>query len=381
VALENSGKVSTFTGAVCMTFSSVPLCNAGIASRWRSRLFLVENHPKVPRMYEGGLTTRRRVIYTLVGIGMSGVFVWISLELGLWFSDTSSHRPANDFSTVTWGHPVVNNSAGFREREFAVPKDPDSFRVMVLGDSLTWGAGLAADQRYPALLEEKLRSVSAQREIEVLNFGRSGLSTVDEERVLAEHVRAVQPDLIIVGFCVNDPQQEQEGWAVELEQYEYFFRAFRLLGRLGFHRLAKALSERFDQLLRERGWVPSHLEAMNRAYALDSRAWSQFLSALREIHRMAIDHTGRRPIFITLLQGTADYNVSGPYVDYLLRWTRQAAEAAQTIGYRTVETETAFKREGYRSRNVAPWDGHPDAQCNQVYADALYPIVLSDTSR
>jgi len=66
---------------------------------------------------------------------------------------TAGRIPKNDFKTVTWSHSVVNNALGFREREVRIPKPPSLFRVMVLGDSLTWGAGLATDQRYSDLLK------------------------------------------------------------------------------------------------------------------------------------------------------------------------------------------------------------------------------------
>ena len=49
----------------------------------------------------------------------------------------------------TWGHRVSDNSLGFREREFALPKPPGVCRVMVLGDSFTWGAGLALTNATP----------------------------------------------------------------------------------------------------------------------------------------------------------------------------------------------------------------------------------------
>ena len=46
----------------------------------------------------------------------------------------------------TWGHLLKNNQLGFREREFDIPKPPGAFRVMVLGDSFTWGAGLSTEE-------------------------------------------------------------------------------------------------------------------------------------------------------------------------------------------------------------------------------------------
>ncbi len=62
----------------------------------------------------------------------------------------------NDKVNWTWGHRIDNNSFGFREKEFDIPKSEGLFRIMILGDSLTWGAGLAYDQRYSAILDTLL---------------------------------------------------------------------------------------------------------------------------------------------------------------------------------------------------------------------------------
>ena len=42
-----------------------------------------------------------------------------------------------DGKRYTWGHLVENNRYGFREREFQTPKPSGTYRIMVLGDSLT----------------------------------------------------------------------------------------------------------------------------------------------------------------------------------------------------------------------------------------------------
>src|SRR5262245_41844844 len=68
---------------------------------------------------------------------------------------------------ITWGHAVENNRFGFRERDFVTPKPAGVFRIMVLGDSLTWGAGLAPEERYTNLLEKSLSEKFPQKKIEV----------------------------------------------------------------------------------------------------------------------------------------------------------------------------------------------------------------------
>ena len=280
---------------------------------------------------------------------------------------------------VTWGHVVRNNALDFREREFSTPKDPDTFRVMVIGDSLTWGVGLGEEERYSHLLEKKLRAaVGKTRNVQVLNFGRPAAATVDLNKIVTSQIQVVKPDLVVVGFCVNDPQTREESYAVELEKYQWLFRWMRSLGRLGFHRTANVLNLRLDQLLRNVRLVPSYNESLDRAYQVKSAEWQGFTAALRGMYDTAMAYTGRAPVFIMLLQGSADYNVSSPYVDCMLHWTRLAGAAAREAGYRVLETETAFKKEGFRNRWVTPWDGHPDATCNRHYANILFEEVIKD---
>src|SRR3990172_85594 len=74
----------------------------------------------------------------------------------------------------TWGHLVKNNKHGFREKDFSYPKPPGTYRIMVLGDSFTWGEGLAVQERYTAIAEKLLNEHFDDRKFEVLNFGTRG---------------------------------------------------------------------------------------------------------------------------------------------------------------------------------------------------------------
>ena len=64
-------------------------------------------------------------------------FIAVALEVGLWLD--SLRFPFNGTSggeRVTWEHPLELNHAGFREAEFT-PKAPRTWRILVLGDSIT----------------------------------------------------------------------------------------------------------------------------------------------------------------------------------------------------------------------------------------------------
>ena len=62
--------------------------------------------------------------------------------------------PKNKFRT--FGLPYDTNWMGFREKNFKAKKPKDVFRILVFGDSVTFGRALATQQRYTFILEKLL---------------------------------------------------------------------------------------------------------------------------------------------------------------------------------------------------------------------------------
>lgn len=76
-----------------------------------------------------------------------------------------------------------------------------STRVVFLGDSLTAGMGLAADQAFPALLQDTW--TAAGLSVEVVNAGVSGDTTAGGVRRI-DWVLSQKPDLVVVELGAND---------------------------------------------------------------------------------------------------------------------------------------------------------------------------------
>lgn len=104
--------------------------------------------------------------------------------------------------TPEYRHKVSSNSEGFRgTREYSVAKPSGVFRAVVLGDSVVNGYGVEDEQTFCALLEKKL---SSTRPAEVLNMGIAGFCNA-EELIQLQHVGLrYEPDLVILGYFVND---------------------------------------------------------------------------------------------------------------------------------------------------------------------------------
>ena len=57
---------------------------------------------------------------------------------------------------TTYGVPVEMNSLGYRNAELEIPKREGLRRIVVLGDSFTWGVGLPLDRTIPKLIEHEI---------------------------------------------------------------------------------------------------------------------------------------------------------------------------------------------------------------------------------
>jgi lysophospholipase L1-like esterase len=85
-----------------------------------------------------------------------------------------------------------------------VERGPDDFRVLCLGDSITFGWGVRYEEAYPTLLAELLREARPGREIQVLNASCSGYSIHQGQEMLRRNGLKYRPDVVTIWFGWND---------------------------------------------------------------------------------------------------------------------------------------------------------------------------------
>lgn len=100
------------------------------------------------------------------------------------------------------------NSQGLRDKEYSIKKPENTFRVAVLGDSFTMPSGVAIEDAYHTLLEERFNAESDGLKYEFINFAMDGYSMKDYLLHLQYKVPAYEPDLIFIGFMPGNDTQE-----------------------------------------------------------------------------------------------------------------------------------------------------------------------------
>ncbi len=98
---------------------------------------------------------------------------------------------------------VEVNSLGFRNREYDPNKPEGSRRIVLLGDSFTYGFGLPLERTFFKLLE---RALSARRgaPVEVWNIAVGSWATAIHERIAESALQRFEPDLVILMFDDSD---------------------------------------------------------------------------------------------------------------------------------------------------------------------------------
>ena len=106
------------------------------------------------------------------------------------------------WQATTINQPLSINSKGLRDREYPYLKPPGTKRILVLGDSYTWGYGVANEEIYTEVLEETLQQKYPH--YEVINAGVSGWGTDQQYLFLVNEGLKYSPDLVIVAHFFND---------------------------------------------------------------------------------------------------------------------------------------------------------------------------------
>ena len=106
-------------------------------------------------------------------------------------------------TSITLGYEPAPGQCGFNDQGFLagdhqLGKPRDTYRILVLGDSLSEG------MPWVGAMEQELMQGASGRRVEVWNGAVSGYDTCSELQRLQERGGQVNPDLVLVQFCAND---------------------------------------------------------------------------------------------------------------------------------------------------------------------------------
>ena len=263
------------------------------------------------------------------------------------------------------GKPLCINSAGMRDREYALEKATNVYRIVGLGDSVMFGWGVGEEECYLSLLEERLNALPPPHPVfEVMNFAVPGYNTAMEVAQLAHTAIRYKPDLAILHFVKNDwgiPKFMQNP-PEPLSLWRSYFLEF-VLTRLGWIQAG------------EEGLVGYRMKGMDE----DKR------NDVLDKYRYMVDRSGFRRA-MDRLQGIARDDGLSVLILLGSRTAEQESNILQQAakhGFEVLDiapvTDRILSEKGFeltpsairRALQVAPGDTHPNALGHSIYAQGL----------
>jgi lysophospholipase L1-like esterase len=166
---------------------------------------------------------------------------------------------------------VTINSQGFRDREFTREKRRSSFRIVCVGDSWSFGANVVQDRAFPQRVAALLEHEHPGADFEVLNLGVMGYTSRQGLELMKRYVLALQPDLVLIGFAMNDAIVQ--GWRDKdvVGRPETSRQLNRLLDHAELYKLARYWRSRF----RHQPWtIGDYLKKVGRSDGTPDAIWT-----------------------------------------------------------------------------------------------------------
>jgi lysophospholipase L1-like esterase len=270
-----------------------------------------------------------------------------------------------------WRTPVVENefnSLGFRDKEHQTVKPANTRRIIILGDSIVYGQMVDFEQIFPQVLEKILNEQLTAVNYEVISIARAGWNTQIQLEALMEKGIALDPDLIIVAFVLNDTQIKRNPLPEEDFDQERaiipFKKVDKYLDRESF--LYSFIKFRYNRLLEKVGIKTDYFSHQRTFYNPDFRGWKQFVNALEQINSISRENEAEN-LFISL--------------NWRPIWEKEAAMAlsqAQKLSMPAIDMYPFFKHQSPDNWQVSPSDWHPNAKAHAIYAQAIADYIVAN---
>lgn len=194
------------------------------------------------------------------------------------------------------------NQLGMRGPEFSPDAPEDVYRIVALGDSCTFGKGVAEAETWPRQLESLLgEALSGVRRVVVANLGVNGYAGATYERIFREVGQELEPDLVIVGYNLNDFPNAIRA----VDEYVFGNRKARrmisqdlrdLLGRTATYRW---LRQAYYHSQREDDWRQAEAFASEaKGLSAEDDAWIEQVQYLESIRDQASAIGAKTAVFL-----------------------------------------------------------------------------------
>ncbi len=287
-------------------------------------------------------------------------------------------------NAFTHSAQVRINSLGLRNEEFPSEKPEDEYRILCLGDSITFGNGIENTKTYPKVLNKMLETNLSKKKFRVINAGVQGYNTWQEVEYLKKYGILLNPDILIIGFCWNDIapkprhmlQYKTNGEILnkkiskQLNRSSYF-RIFYTLKRSRFLLFLRKEIKRIKLQINPSKAYLNKISLLKGEYSpYLEQGWKEVEKSLREINELK--QKSNFEVFILIFPIGDQLIRSYPNASYQSR----ILELSRKLQFEAIDLLPRFQEsyQGFSSLFIE-WDGHPNENGHLIAANELHKKV------
>lgn len=259
------------------------------------------------------------------------------------------HEHVPGRSAHLMGADVSINAHGQRDREFDKARTPGIKRIMMLGDSLTFGWGVPQGETVAKHLEAQLEAEGGER-YEVINTGVGNTNTAMQVAYFLTQGVEFQPDIVVLNFFINDAEptpRRKSGFFTEWSAAVVYFQG------------------KVDALTRRWADEQTTWDGYYRDLFVDERAgWIAAKAALQTLSDVC-----REKGIKLLVANYPELHAPGDYP--FPEVTAKLAAASDAAGVPFVDLLPAVASEPAESLWVCVGDQHPNGHACELFAGAI----------
>jgi lysophospholipase L1-like esterase len=190
-------------------------------------------------------------IKRLLGIILPSLLVLLALEIGLRLfhtiaKDIEDYRQTTsewwrydsrlcwvarpNYSGEVFGVRRAFDAGGYLKVDSKQIDNSSKPKIMLIGDSCTFGHGVAIDDTFGELLEGHLKKY------DVVNLALPGYTTLQGRIVLQQHIRKIKPEIVIASFSFNDRRYVLNKQSIDSEKYyKQMYRKGHVIPRVSYY--------------------------------------------------------------------------------------------------------------------------------------------------
>ncbi len=255
------------------------------------------------------------------------------------------------------------NELGLRGPALPVEKPPDSFRIICLGDSFTFGEGVREEDTYAARLRECLAGVMPGRHIEVMNAGVQAYDAKDAAALYLMRCTSFRPDVVTLGFFLNDATDSAQTIRInEAMTAEY---------QLSFMAKVSRIWEVFERGRRARRIQRDYFETTHRSF--QSTGWTDCKKVLHGMEQVSREDGFR--FVVVLFPVLWELDGQYPFEDI----HRLIKDACREAGCECIDLLDVYRGREAEYLWVHPTDHHPNEIAHRLAADRIAEYLTAES--